>query len=401
MNKLMLIKGRAVAFLVLVLKKRLNLPPPPQNYFLIGLSFLLCFASLVISSCKREAEIIPKMIKISVDRQKDLKGPDKIAAINGLQKIDKISLAAPHKTGCYFIVPHLEGYLSGLPVEVLYEVNDIIVANFNEVANLRYQSQQDALNAFQTAQYNAFQLATSKGLNYQPPGPQYEPTEQLCAGDVGFEPVIDPCIQKLKIRDMMSDTTISKKNKEANYATLATGNEYGYEQKISSFAAMQTYMDIPVRTDGSTNKFLMNFTWSSTQGYTIGDTHTHPAGSAPSPADVFGMIKNLTAVENSNVGVDFYKANVSVTVISAGNKYVVTVKDWSLLKTAYTLYSENQDAYNRDYARLAAESGGSESALLKKIGNAINLFKENSTGKYEPREIGADNLPAFKVCPEY
>ncbi|WP_029276299.1 hypothetical protein [Pedobacter borealis] len=399
MKKLTPIKARDMAYLVL--KKRLNLPPPSQNYFLNRLSFIFCFTLLVISSCRREAELLPKMVKISVDRKKELKGADKIATINSLHKTDKIILAAPPKVNCYYIVPHMEGYLSGLPIEVLYEVNDIIVASFNEVVSSRYESQQDALNAFQTAQYNAFQLATSKGLNYQPPGQQYEPTEQLCDGDVGFERVVDPCIQKLKIRDMMKDTVLINKNKEVIYSTLATGDEYGYEQKVQSFGSTNSYMNIPVRTDGSTNKFTMKFTWNATTGYTIGDTHSHPTGSAPSPADIFGMIKNLTTVESSDTGIDFYKNNVSITVVSGSEKYIATVKDWTVLKTAYAQYTANMDAYNRDYAKLAAEGGGTENALLKKLGNAINLYKENSAGKYEPRERGADDLPAFKICPEY
>ena len=223
-------------------------------------------------------------------------------------------------------------------------------------------------------------------------------------GDTPSTPTPDPynlCDRLSKVNEIASNTSFATKNKDARMGKSATGYEYGYEQNLNSVNGT-TYKDIPVRTDESTNSFNSYFNWNSTKGYTIGDVHTHALGSAPSPADIFGMVKNLNSTELQNAGtsdVDFYKRNVSITVLTAGGNYVVTVKDWSLLTAAYNTYLNDKTTYINNYAALMAQPGGSEKAILGLLGNAINLYKSNSDGtNIKPLVLGSDGEVANFNC---
>ena len=185
-------------------------------------------------------------------------------------------------------------------------------------------------------------------------------------------------------------------------STAATGNEYGYEQNLTSVNG-STYKNIELRTDNSTNSFNSNFSWNATNGYTIGDVHTHPLGSAPSPADIFGMVKNLnnTALQNAGAAdITFYKQNVSITVLTSGGNYVVTVKDWTQLSATYATYKNDITAYNENYALLMSQPGGSTQAILGLLGNAINLYKSDSNNVMKPMVLGSDgNVTEFNCNP--
>lgn len=210
------------------------------------------------------------------------------------------------------------------------------------------------------------------------------------------------CDRTAKVNSSVSNANFAAKNKEVNNATLATGNEYGYEQRLASLSGT-TYKDIPVRTDGTTGQFTSYFTWSSTSGYTIGDVHSHPLGYNPSPADVFGMAKNLNSTDLQAAGssdIDFYKKNVSITVITANYIYVVTVKDWTALNAAYTTYKNDPSAYTLSYQTLSTQSGGQEKALLSLLGNAVNYYKvAKGTSTAVPYVIGSDGTVVPLNCP--
>ncbi len=202
----------------------------------------------------------------------------------------------------------------------------------------------------------------------------------------------NPCDRKAKVSEIGSNVTLAGKNADSRMWTASTGYEYGYEQNLTQVNGT-SYKSTEVRSDNLTNMFEMNFTWNSTAGYTIGDAHTHPTGSAPSPADVFGMAKNLNDPELQNAGasdIDFYKRNVSVTVLTAHGNYVVTVKDWALLNAAYATYIADKKAYNDRYAVLASQEGGSIKALLSLLGNAVNVYKTQSDGSDpKPLSVGS------------
>jgi hypothetical protein len=210
------------------------------------------------------------------------------------------------------------------------------------------------------------------------------------------------CDRLAKVHAVASNESFAKKNTDARMSTAATGNEYGYEQNLTSVNG-STYKNIELRTDNSTNSFNSNFSWNATNGYTIGDVHTHPLNSAPSPADIFGMVKNLnnTTLQNSGAAdITFYKQNVSITVLTPGGNYVVTVKDWTQLSAAYATYTNDITAYNTNYAALMSQPGGSIKAILGLLGNAINLYKSDSNNVMKPMVLGSDgNVAEFNCNP--
>jgi len=151
-------------------------------------------------------------------------------------------------------------------------------------------------------------------------------------------------------------------------------------------------MNVPPRTDNVTDKFEGNFTWNSTDGYTIGTAHGHNPPSAPSPADVILMMTDYNLVPGSDQ--QFYKDNVSETIISNSNTYVVNPGSWTSFETVYEKYLANayydsngqlqnhlNDQYVIDAAQYMHDHPGSTLedatiyALLKLFGDAIDLFK--------------------------
>ncbi|MCZ4245717.1 hypothetical protein [Pedobacter punctiformis] len=218
-------------------------------------------------------------------------------------------------------------------------------------------------------------------------------------------PTSDPyniCDRKVKVNTIASTQQLADKNNYAKTATSATGNEYGYEQKVTAVNGT-TYMDIAVRSDNSTNTFNMYFTWNATQGFTIGDVHSHPLGTPPSPQDVFGMVENFNKAELQNAGaadITFYKTNVSITVVTSNGNYVATVKDWGALQSAYNTYLSDKAAYISRYQDFASKSGGPTQALLSLLGNAINLYKSNNgSNNMKPLTVGSDGTVLIVPCP--
>jgi hypothetical protein len=93
----------------------------------------------------------------------------------------------------------------------------------------------------------------------------------------------------------------------------------------------------------------------------------------------------------------FYKDNLTVTTLTDGNVYQITIADWDAIKD---IYDKNSiDELNKEYQRLGemyadANNGGtsamqnSEYALMKLFGSAINLYK---------REEGAVNFVPYTI----
>lgn len=98
------------------MKKHLSLPPP---FYLISIlcGFFLFF--LTLNSCKKEPAKSYEKVKISVDR-----------ATKQSSKTNKGASVAS-ASSCYFIVPHIEGYLSGYDEVALNSVSQSITEYFN------------------------------------------------------------------------------------------------------------------------------------------------------------------------------------------------------------------------------------------------------------------------------
>lgn len=243
-------------------------------------------------------------------------------------------------------------------------------------------------------------------------GSAYDSNCGCIGGTTGITecPPEDDCAKKAKIAATAANAKIAAENTEIKNKTAATGNEYGVEQNLQSLTANSDYKTMPVRTDNQAGSFEPHFTWNSTDGYTIAISHGHPGGSAPSPDDVFWMMGNLLEQEliSSGVsGINFYKQNASVTVVTPdGTKYVVTVKDWGALGAAFSTFNADRDAYDDDFGEIAGQSNGSggtkgtEYALLSKLGNAITLFKAGpNSNEFKPLQINTNNQVSTKECP--
>jgi hypothetical protein len=213
----------------------------------------------------------------------------------------------------------------------------------------------------------------------------------------------DPCAQKADVKSRASNSIISGQNSQI--LSNSTTNEYGTEQNLQTLTG-STYINTTVRNDNNTGTFHPIFKWNSTDGYTVGSSHGHPAGMAPSPADVIWMYQNMANSELIASGnMQFYKDNVSITAVTTNATYVVTVRDWTALQTVFqssgTLNADYLD-YASDYLNThstATNIEASEYALMTLFGGAINFYKapSNSTN-FEPLEINSSNAVSNKPC---
>lgn len=237
-------------------------------------------------------------------------------------------------------------------------------------------------------------------------GSAYDANCGCIGGTTGITecPPEDDCTKKAKIAATAANAKIAAENTEIKNKTSATGNEYGTEQNLQNPTANSDYKTMPVETDTQAGSFGPHFTWNSTDGYTIGVSHGHPGGSAPSPDDVFWMMGNLLEQElisSGASGINFYKQNASVTVVTPdGTKYAVTVKDWGALGAAFSTFNANRTAYDDDFATIANAHGSTEYALLSKLGSAITLFKAGpNSNDFKPLQINTNNQVSTKDCP--
>jgi len=194
----------------------------------------------------------------------------------------------------------------------------------------------------------------------------------------------DPCAQKPILNTEANNAVNSNAAQSIRSNTIATGKEYGAEQNLYS-PQTDTYRTGAVRTDNSSNSFTPQFSWNNSTGFTIGVDHGHPGGFSPSPADVVWGAGNLNSSQFSQnpqfpgggyADIDFYKTHFSLTTTTETGTYIMTVKDWGALSTAYDYFQTHQDALNLQYQILTQDDdGNSDYAILAMYGNAVNLFK--------------------------
>ncbi|SDM70676.1 hypothetical protein SAMN05421813_12047 [Daejeonella rubra] len=206
-----------------------------------------------------------------------------------------------------------------------------------------------------------------------------------------------PCNEKNVIQSRAANTEIQANNIESRDLAVASVNagtpkEYGAEQNLISLTSPD-FKNTTVRTDNNSNSFAPAFKWDSTDGYTIGVTHAHPGGGAPSPKDVFWMLEQVAGYYGplfnaSAADKKFFKDNASITVVTENVSYVVTVRDWVALEQ---LYHDNT-ATNENYELAALEyysnnpfdsyANVTAYALLTLFGSSINLYHAGAGSTY-------------------
>ncbi|MVN92582.1 hypothetical protein [Mucilaginibacter aquatilis] len=216
----------------------------------------------------------------------------------------------------------------------------------------------------------------------------------------------DPCNEKAKVKAKAENAVVANQNQKLlnnlNSIEPKSGWEYGTEHRLSSWPN-GTYQDVDIRTSEQANTYPAKFYWHPDFGYTIGFTHSHPGGTAPSPADLYTMVNSLTNANLISAGqnaINFYKENVTMTVVTKDNgNYAMTIKDWSAMEQFRSQYAANPETYNDTYTA-NAQQFGNEVALLTMFGSSINLYKADSNStNYLPRTLSSNNIVGNKPCP--
>jgi hypothetical protein len=216
---------------------------------------------------------------------------------------------------------------------------------------------------------------------------------------------VDPCAQRKYLATLALNQIIANQNAQILASGLHTGNEYGANENITNFQdSNPTYMNTPLSTSDSNEGWVPTFTWNPTSGYTIGISHYHPDGTAPSPDDIFVLMGNLLNNKDlsaSPAGQTYYKSHVSVTAITNGTTYVVTINNWATLQTLYNQYIVNTDQYDTKYlSNVKINNGSYEYTLLSTFGDAINLYTApNNSAIYTPVATNSSKSVSNVVCP--
>lgn len=201
-------------------------------------------------------------------------------------------------------------------------------------------------------------------------------------------PPKDPCAQKATINAIAANATILTQNTQIVASAANTAIEYGANQNLTTWPG-SIYLNTGV-TPGTGARSMPTFSWDSTNGYSIGNSHWHPGGTPPSPDDIFGMIANLTNTNNTSTNkliavgasaLNFYRNNVSITVLTNTTNYVVTVNSWGTLSTLYAKYQASLDpntgeyGFDNDYLKAVTENNNNYAyPLLTLFSDAINLY---------------------------
>jgi len=229
--------------------------------------------------------------------------------------------------------------------------------------------------------------------------------------------VPDPCAQAAAVRAFAANAIIAAQNNKILNETTSTGIEYGTDENATNLTG-NTYLNTPV-TPGTASGWAPDFTWNSTNGYTVGYSHGHPGGTGPSPADVFSLVQNLTNQALISAGTpskQFYENKAQVTTETATGNYIVTITNWpamqNLLNSTYSTQAE-QDRLDGEYQQdggdylndhLTATQGDAGAyALMTLFSGEINIYyAPHGSTNYQPLIIdvatGTDNV-ATKNCP--
>lgn len=202
---------------------------------------------------------------------------------------------------------------------------------------------------------------------------------------------------------------------------LSTSVEYGAETKIFLPPGSTNYGDpnrlvgaTPIRTDGNSGTFSPQFTWNSSQGFTINISHGHSNGGAPSPADILmahNFVNNYYLRAAGPAAVNFFKENFTITTVTESGTYVVKVSDWDALEDLHSAYYADVQAGKQAWIEEAIDydnnNGGGISdsekttySSLKLYGDAVTILKaDKGTTDFKPLKLNNNNRVSETNCP--
>lgn len=185
----------------------------------------------------------------------------------------------------------------------------------------------------------------------------------------------NPCDERKTIDSNMKVPAFSKPISELRDKLATSSNEWGVEQVLSTIGGK--WVQKPLYTDNDIDHIHSNFTWNTTDGYTVGFAHNHPAGTAPSPQDIFDVVeKALNSHELKMFPSDqkFFINNVSVTVVTKDNNFIITLNDWDKIKALYESFKSDPSAFVQNFDKKSKEYKSGLAALSATFGAAINIY---------------------------
>jgi len=217
----------------------------------------------------------------------------------------------------------------------------------------------------------------------------------------------NPCAQLSQLNAAATNAVITNQNQQLSVYSATDNVEHGFDQNLQSWSAGNgIYLTTPQINASASTPDQMNppFYWDNVNGYTIGFTHDHPNGTAPSPEDIFSMLLNSQSTTLTSAGqqaVAFYKANVSVTVVTSDNNYVVTINNWSTVQTLYNQYLADPTAFdNKVIQNSTGPNNSYEIAILTAFQGSINLYSNYGTPQsYYPITLSSPNKVSEVPCP--
>lgn len=217
----------------------------------------------------------------------------------------------------------------------------------------------------------------------------------------------DPCAQKIKVSNNQSSDQL--RSKATQVLSNTDGKEWGSPHLLAELplldsketGASLSYLFSPVTGGVANSEWDFDFTWNSNDGYTIGSTHLHPSNGAPSVDDAFRLLSQMNGnsdlLNSPQYVIDYYKNNVSSTIVTQDATYVITVRDWDELKKQFDIYNLDREKYSALQGRIANSYEGfypnssvgerTSFALLSLLNKAIVLYKAPAPNKNDSREI--------------
>src|SRR5690606_15706772 len=205
----------------------------------------------------------------------------------------------------------------------------------------------------------------------------------------------DPCKGKKAVNERLNKEKIKALNKTALTNThnkkIKVDNkerkvEWGYETKFATKGS-RDMITSPIR-NGERSSFIPKPTWNDPNGFTVGVTHTHPNNSPPSASDIYRASQWINQIPPGDT--DLFATYFTMTVITKGNVYVMTIKDKDKFMNLLINKNEQEldDEYKKESIEYQRDIAGSndnwavkesqEFALLKVFGDAVTIYKSKN-----------------------
>lgn len=140
----------------------------------------------------------------------------------------------------------------------------------------------------------------------------------------------------------------------------------------------------------------------------VGVTHTHPNNSPPSASDIYRASHWINQIPLGDA--DLFATYFTMTVITSGNVYVMTIKDKDKFMNLLNNKTEQEfeDEYKKESIEYQRDIAGSndnwavkesqEYALLKVFGDAVTIYKSKNQENldFKPLVFNNTNKPVVK-----